>query len=57
MRALAIGCWAAAWCAVSVATAAAWSAIRRRDGILAVAIASAAVIVAAGLAWIGTVLW
>lgn len=57
MKALAICLWVLAWCAASIATAAIWAAVRGRDSALPVAVASAAALGAAGLAWAGAALW
>jgi hypothetical protein len=61
VKALAIGCWVAAWCVASVATAAVWAAIRRHDGGVTVTVATVTAAAlgagAAGLAYIGAALW
>ena len=55
MKAVAIGCWVAAWLAEAVAAAAVWSAIRGHDR--ARVVAPAAAILGAALAWAGAVAW
>jgi hypothetical protein len=54
-----IACWVLAWFALSAATTATWAAARGHESVRdrAFAIAAAAALIAAGLAWTGTVLW
>ena len=58
MKALAVGLWVLAWCAASIAAAAAWAAARGRCSRAMAGILSAtALIAAAVLAWAGADLW
>ena len=58
MKALAVILWLLAWCAASIAAAAAWAALRGRCSRAQAAILSAtAATVAAVLTWAGTAAW